>query len=94
VFGIEFKESQLKSSIRLGFKLLMIKSGSSSVAERQLPKLNVAGSIPVSRSIESIVYEEASNSCSSPVLAPIPAAAPIVFTNLRTNHPRHLWALI
>jgi hypothetical protein len=25
-------------------------SGSSSVAERQLPKLNVAGSIPVSRS--------------------------------------------
>ncbi len=25
--------------------------GSSSVAERQLPKLNVAGSIPVSRSI-------------------------------------------
>ena len=26
------------------------KSGSSSVAERQLPKLNVAGSIPVSRS--------------------------------------------
>ncbi len=31
-------------------KLLMIKGGSSSVAERQLPKLNVAGSIPVSRS--------------------------------------------
>ena len=32
-------------------KLLKIKtSGSSSVAERQLPKLNVAGSIPVSRS--------------------------------------------
>jgi hypothetical protein len=27
-------------------------SGSSSVAERQLPKLNVAGSIPVSRSIK------------------------------------------
>src|SRR5258708_1799026 len=27
------------------------RSGSSSVAERQLPKLNVAGSIPVSRSI-------------------------------------------
>jgi hypothetical protein len=27
------------------------KSGSSSVVERQLPKLNVAGSIPVSRSI-------------------------------------------
>ena len=26
------------------------RSGSSSVAERQLPKLNVAGSIPVSRS--------------------------------------------
>ena len=32
--------------------------GSSSVAERQLPKLNVAGSIPVSRSIKSMVYEE------------------------------------
>jgi len=30
--------------------LLIIMSGSSSVAERQLPKLNVAGSIPVSRS--------------------------------------------
>jgi hypothetical protein len=28
-----------------------LKSGSSSVVERQLPKLNVAGSIPVSRSI-------------------------------------------
>jgi hypothetical protein len=28
----------------------VLKSGSSSVAERQLPKLNVAGSIPVSRS--------------------------------------------
>ena len=35
-------------------KLLIIKGGSSSVAERQLPKLNVAGSIPVSRSIKSI----------------------------------------
>ena len=34
-------------------KLLIIKGGSSSVAERQLPKLNVAGSIPVSRSIKS-----------------------------------------
>ena len=31
-------------------------SGSSSVVERQLPKLNVAGSIPVSRSIVSIDY--------------------------------------
>ena len=31
-------------------KALIIKGGSSSVAERQLPKLNVAGSIPVSRS--------------------------------------------
>ncbi len=31
-------------------KLLILKGGSSSVAERQLPKLNVAGSIPVSRS--------------------------------------------
>jgi hypothetical protein len=28
-----------------------LSGGSSSVAERQLPKLNVAGSIPVSRSI-------------------------------------------
>ena len=28
------------------------------MAERQLPKLNVAGSIPVSRSIKSMVYEE------------------------------------
>ena len=28
--------------------------GSSSVVERQLPKLNVAGSIPVSRSIRDI----------------------------------------
>ena len=34
----------------LVFKLLLIKGGSSSVVERQLPKLNVAGSIPVSRS--------------------------------------------
>jgi hypothetical protein len=31
-------------------KLLIVNGGSSSVAERQLPKLNVAGSIPVSRS--------------------------------------------
>jgi hypothetical protein len=31
-------------------KLYIIKGGSSSVVERQLPKLNVAGSIPVSRS--------------------------------------------
>ena len=31
------------------------KGGSSSVAERQLPKLNVAGSIPVSRSIDSCI---------------------------------------
>jgi hypothetical protein len=30
--------------------VLMAKGGSSSVVERQLPKLNVAGSIPVSRS--------------------------------------------
>ena len=39
-------------------KLLILKGGSSSVAERQLPKLNVAGSIPVSRSIKSTTYEE------------------------------------
>ncbi len=32
------------------FKSLLPKGGSSSVVERQLPKLNVAGSIPVSRS--------------------------------------------
>jgi hypothetical protein len=31
-------------------------SGSSSAVERQLPKLDVAGSIPVSRSIISAVY--------------------------------------
>jgi hypothetical protein len=31
-------------------RLLRVQGGSSSVAERQLPKLNVAGSIPVSRS--------------------------------------------
>jgi hypothetical protein len=44
---------------RVDAKLLSIdpvegsrQSGSSSVAERQLPKLNVAGSIPVSRSIK------------------------------------------
>jgi hypothetical protein len=30
--------------------IIALPSGSSSVAERQLPKLNVAGSIPVSRS--------------------------------------------
>src|ERR1700739_2594280 len=33
------------------FKCFILKGGSSSVVERQLPKLNVAGSIPVSRSI-------------------------------------------
>ena len=32
------------------------------MAERQLPKLNVAGSIPVSRSIKSTTYEEATQS--------------------------------
>ena len=31
-------------------------SGSSSAVERQLPKLDVAGSIPVSRSIFSMIY--------------------------------------
>jgi hypothetical protein len=35
--------------------LPLILCGSSSVAERQLPKLNVAGSIPVSRSIQSMI---------------------------------------
>jgi hypothetical protein len=43
-------------------KQLILKGGSSSVAERQLPKLNVAGSIPVSRSIKSTVYAETTNS--------------------------------
>ena len=38
--------------------LLILKGGSSSVVERQLPKLNVAGSIPVSRSIESTSYRQ------------------------------------
>ena len=33
-----------------GMYIIRSASGSSSVAERQLPKLNVAGSIPVSRS--------------------------------------------
>jgi hypothetical protein len=37
-------------SITGSIKLLILKGGSSSVVERQLPKLNVAGSIPVSRS--------------------------------------------
>ena len=37
-------------SIHKVAKRLILKGGSSSVAERQLPKLNVAGSIPVSRS--------------------------------------------
>ncbi len=32
-------------------KWLILKGGSSSVVERQLPKLDVTGSIPVSRSI-------------------------------------------
>jgi hypothetical protein len=36
--------------------------GSSSVAERQLPKLNVAGSIPVSRSNGFSYYDERRNS--------------------------------
>ncbi len=35
-------------------RIIEKKGGSSSVAERQLPKLNVAGSIPVSRSIYGI----------------------------------------
>ena len=30
------------------------------MAERQLPKLNVAGSIPVSRSKDSVTYEKPS----------------------------------
>ncbi len=36
--------------------IIVAESGSSSVAERQLPKLNVAGSIPVSRSILPIDF--------------------------------------
>ena len=47
-------------------KSMILKGGSSSVVERQLPKLNVAGSIPVSRSIKSTTYEEARNLCSIP----------------------------
>ena len=39
------------------------------MVERQLPKLNVAGSIPVSRSIKSTTYEETAklllHSCSN-----------------------------
>src|SRR5271157_5150023 len=42
-----------------------LKGGSSSVAERQLPKLNVAGSIPVSRSIKSQAVARRSRPCSS-----------------------------
>jgi uncharacterized membrane protein YjjP (DUF1212 family) len=37
--------------------VMLPSGGSSSVAERQLPKLNVAGSIPVSRSIKSTTSE-------------------------------------
>lgn len=36
---------------RVALVAFLLTGGSSSVAERQLPKLNVAGSIPVSRSI-------------------------------------------
>ena len=34
------------------------------MVERQLPKLNVAGSIPVSRSKKSTIYEETTKTCS------------------------------
>ena len=44
------KERQRKEVRLLVSKLLILQGGSSSVVERQLPKLNVAGSIPVSRS--------------------------------------------
>ena len=34
----------------MGYILILIKGGNSSEVERQLPKLNVVGSIPISRS--------------------------------------------
>ena len=46
----EIDGTSAERSMGLVLKLLIIKGGSSSVVERQLPKLNVAGSIPVSRS--------------------------------------------
>ena len=61
-FGVRFKAekpwrftraNRSRDAIRdaiSGAKILIIKGGSSSVVERQLPKLNVAGSIPASRS--------------------------------------------
>ena len=44
------------------------KGGSSSVVERQLPKLNVAGSIPVSRSNQINNLENPTKTCAPSVL--------------------------
>jgi hypothetical protein len=44
------RNEEVSGSIPLSSTRMPFMGGSSSVAERQLPKLNVAGSIPVSRS--------------------------------------------
>ena len=49
-YAPEAKSSSPRNSLN-ALAIMASSGGSSSVVERQLPKLNVAGSIPVSRSI-------------------------------------------
>ena len=58
-------------------------SGSNSAVECQLPKLDVAGSIPVSRSILSITYGQRLNLCS--VCAPFVIYAPLSYWKCIAN---------
>ena len=64
----------LRSSVVLG--------GSSSAVERQLPKLDVAGSIPVSRSIFSITYTTVGIGLLH--LAPLSADSRVLTASFRT----------
>ncbi len=65
----------LRSSVDLG--------GSSSAVERQLPKLDVAGSIPVSRSILSGAYTTAGTGLLH--LAPLSADSRVLIASFRTG---------
>ncbi len=56
-----FSASVVKWRMDCRMAICTVSGGSNSVVECQLPKLDVAGSNPVSRSIESISYKHSPN---------------------------------
>ena len=53
----EQKENKFAAAIECDIVEMVVLSGSNSVVECQLPKLDVAGSIPVSRSKKSLHFK-------------------------------------